>query len=164
MIALHWETAIRACAERVFALLADLRDYDRWLPGSSAFRGTSSISAGPIGVGTTYVEPGPLGVRHGRVTEFVPPKRLAFEQPMTLRPNAMGTIGIRLFMNLTPGTDGVHLRRELQLNPQGPVKLIMPLVLRGFRAENERMLRVLKDYAERAENADSSARKTAGQQ
>jgi hypothetical protein len=52
----------------------------------------------------------------------------------------------------------------LQLDPQGPVKLIMPLVLRAFRAENERMMRVLKDYAERAENADSSARKTAGQQ
>ena len=100
MIALHWETEIRARAERVFALLAELRDYDRWLPNSSAFRGTGSISAGPIGVGTTYVEPGPLGVRHGRVTEFVPPTRLAFEQPMTLRPNAMGVLGIRLFMNL----------------------------------------------------------------
>jgi hypothetical protein len=29
MIALHWEAVIRAPAERVFALLADLRDYDR---------------------------------------------------------------------------------------------------------------------------------------
>ena len=164
MIALHWETEIRGSAERIFALLADLRGYDRWLPGSSAFRGTNSISAGPIGVGTTYVEPGPLGVRHGRVTEFVPPTRLAFEQPMTLRPNAMGVLGIRLFMNLMPGADGVHVRRDLQLDPQGPVKLIMPLVLRAFRAENERMMRVLKDYAERAENTDSSARKTAGQQ
>ena len=163
MIALHWETEIRAGAERVFALLAGLRDYDRWLPSSSAFRGTSSISAGPIGVGTTYVEPGPLGIRHGRVTEFVPPKRLAFEQPMTLRPNAMGLIDIRLLMNLTPGADGVRVRRELQLDPQGPVKLIMPLVLRAFRAENERMMRVLKDYAERAQDADSSARETAGQ-
>ena len=164
MIALHWETEIRGSAERIFALLADLRGYDRWLPGSSAFRGTNSISAGPIGVGTTYVEPGPLGVRHGRVTEFVPPTRLAFEQPMTLRPNAMGVLGIRLFVNLMPGADGVHVRRDLQLDPQGPVKLIMPLVLRAFRAENERMMRVLKDYAERAENTDSSARKTAGQQ
>jgi uncharacterized protein YndB with AHSA1/START domain len=164
MIALHWETEMRARAERVFALLAELRDYDHWLPGSAAFRGTNSISAGPIGVGTTYVEPGPLGVRHGRVTEFLPPKRLAFEQPMMLRPNAMGVIGIRLLMNLTPGGGGVHVRRELQLDPQGPVKLVMPLVLRAFRAENVRMMRILKDYAERAENADSSARKTAGQQ
>jgi uncharacterized protein YndB with AHSA1/START domain len=163
MIALHWETEIRAGAGRVFALLAELRDYDRWLPNSSAFRGTSSISEGPICVGTTYVEPGPLGVRQGRVTEFVPPTRLAFEQPMTLRPNAMGVIGIRLLMNLTPGAKGVRVRRELQLDPQGPVKLVMPLVLRAFRAENERMMRVLKDYAERAENADSPARTTAGQ-
>ena len=162
MIALHWDTEIRAGAERVFALLAELRDYDRWLPGSSAFHGTSSISAGPIGVGTTYVEPGPFGVRHGKVTEFVPPTRLAFEQPMTLRPAAMGMIGIRLSMSLMPGADGVRVRRELQLDPQGPVKLVMPLVLRAFRAENTRMMRVLKDYAERAENAASSAREKTG--
>jgi hypothetical protein len=76
----------------------------------------------------------------------------------------MDAIGIRPFMNLTRGGGGVHVRRELQLDPQGPVKLVMPLVLRAFRAENERMMRILKDYAERTENADSSARKTAGQQ
>jgi hypothetical protein len=50
------------------------------------------------------------------------------------------------------------------LDPQGSVKLVMPLVLRAFRAENARMMSVLKDYAERAENADLSARETAGQQ
>jgi uncharacterized protein YndB with AHSA1/START domain len=159
MIALHWETEICASAERVFALLAELRDYDRWLPNSSAFRGTNSISEGPIGVGTTYIEPGPFGVRHGRVTVFVPPTRLAFEQPMTLRPGAMGMIGIRLSMNLMPGAGSVRVRRELELDPQGPVRVVMPLVLPSFRAENARMMRELKDYAERAETADSSARK-----
>ena len=65
MIKLHFECDIKANAERVFGLLADLRDYDRWLPSSSAFKGTHRISEGPIGVGTTYVEPGPFGARHG---------------------------------------------------------------------------------------------------
>jgi uncharacterized protein YndB with AHSA1/START domain len=68
VVALRFETDVAANIERVFMLLAELRDYDRWLPRSSAFKGTSEISDGPIALGTTYVEPGPLGVRHGRVT------------------------------------------------------------------------------------------------
>ena len=34
---LRFEASIRATADRVFSLLVDLRDYDRWLPRSSAF-------------------------------------------------------------------------------------------------------------------------------
>ncbi len=133
MITLHWKADIRASAERVFSLLAELRDYDRWLPRSSAFRGTDNISEGPIAVGTTYVEPGPLRVRHGKVIEFVPPTSLSFEQPMTMKPKALGVIGIRLRHTLIPGVDTVHLRRELQLDPHGPVKFAMPLVVLAFR-------------------------------
>jgi 3-methyladenine DNA glycosylase Tag len=66
---------------RVFSLLVELRNYDEWLPRSSAFRGTSEIFPGPIAVGTTYVERGPLGVRHGIVTHIVRPTELDFEQP-----------------------------------------------------------------------------------
>ena len=66
---LTFETSIRASAERVFEVLADFRSYDRWLPRSSAFHGTTEISDDPIRLGTTYVEPGPTGVRRGRVIE-----------------------------------------------------------------------------------------------
>ena len=43
MVELSFEAEIRASAERVFSLLLELRDYDRWLPRSSAFHGTSKI-------------------------------------------------------------------------------------------------------------------------
>jgi uncharacterized protein YndB with AHSA1/START domain len=148
MIELRWEADIRASAERVFSLLAELRDYDRWLPRSSSFKGTNNISEGPIGVGTTYTEPGPFGVRHGKVTEFVPPTRLSFEQPMTMKPQALGVIGIRLSHALTPGVDSVHLLRELQIEPHGPVKFALPFVMLAFRAENARMIKTLKAFAE----------------
>jgi uncharacterized protein YndB with AHSA1/START domain len=148
MIELRWEADIRASAERVFSLLARLRDYDRWLPRSSSFKGTNNISEGPIGVGTTYTEPGPFGVRHGKVTEFVPPTRLSFEQPMTMKPQALGVIGIRLSHTLTPGVDSVHLLRALQIEPQGPVKFALPFVMLAFRAENARMIKTLKAFAE----------------
>jgi uncharacterized protein YndB with AHSA1/START domain len=148
MIRLHFECDLKASAERVFGLLADLRDYDRWLPSSSAFKGTHRISVGPIGVGTTYVEPGPFGVRHGRVTEFAPPARLSFEQPMSLKPKAFGVIGIQLFHTLTQGAGSVHVHRELRLEPRGIVRWMMPLIVPAFRAENERMMKALKAYAE----------------
>jgi uncharacterized protein YndB with AHSA1/START domain len=148
MIALTFEADIRASAERLFSLLAELRDYDRWLPPSSSFRGTVEISDGPIAVGTNYVEPGPLGTRHGVVTEMVRPTRLAFEQPMTLKPRWTGVIGIRLSHTLSQNGPTVHLLRALELTPQGPIRWTMPIVVRLFRAENERMMRTLKAYAE----------------
>jgi uncharacterized protein YndB with AHSA1/START domain len=148
MVTLKFEADIGASAERVFALLADLRGYDRWLPGSQAFHGTVAISEGPIAVGTTYVEPGPLGTRHGVVTELDRPTRLAFEQPMTLKPRFTGVIGIKLLHTLTPNGASVHLLRELELTPRGPIRLAMPFVKGMFHVENDRMIRTLKAYAE----------------
>ncbi len=148
MIELNWEIDVRAGAVQVFALLADLRDYPRWLPRSSAFKGTVQISDGPIGVGTTYVEPGPLGTRFGTVTAYVPPARLDFRQPMTLKPAALGVIGIELFHTIAAAADSVHVVRRLHLSPRGPVRLFMPLVIRSFKAENERMMKTLKTFAE----------------
>lgn len=148
MVELSFETDILASTERVFSLLVELRDYDRWLPRSSAFHGTSKISDGPIKVGTTYVEPGPLGTRHGIVTRLIPPTHLDFEQPMTLRPRVFGMIGIKLFHRLTPEGDHVHVFRRLELSPEGPIRLAMPLVISSFRSENERMMKALKTFAE----------------
>jgi hypothetical protein len=48
MIALQFEAEIAASAEQVFSLLADLRDYDRWLPPSLSFHGTVTISEGRL--------------------------------------------------------------------------------------------------------------------
>ena len=148
MIELHFEKSIRASAERVFGLLVELREYDRWLPRSAAFRGTSQISDGPIREGTTYLEDSPSGVRRGRVTRLLRPTQLDFEQPMHLKPRILGQIGIRLFHTLTPTTDGVHVLRRLELSPRGPMRAVMPLVVRAFRAENQRMLEILRNVAE----------------
>jgi uncharacterized protein YndB with AHSA1/START domain len=148
LIELRFERLIGANAESVFALLADLRDYDRWLPRSHVFHGTSRISEGPVGVGTTYVEDSPFGIRRGTVTGFVPPSILNFKQPMQLKPAFFGAIGIKLFHVLAPQRQGVHLLRRLELSPQGLVTPLMPLVAQAFRMENERMMTALKTFAE----------------
>jgi len=124
-------------------LLAEPRDYDRWLPGSLAFHGTLNISEGPITVGT-YMEPGPLGV----IMEMDRPTRLALEQPMRLRPPALGVIGIKLFHTLTPKGSSLHLLRALELSPRGLVRLGMPFVVKMFRIEDKRIMGTLKAYAE----------------
>jgi uncharacterized protein YndB with AHSA1/START domain len=148
LIEFRFERLIRADAGFVFALLADLRDYDRWLPRSTAFHGTSRISGGPVRIGTTYIEESPVGVRHGIITAFVPPTMLNFEQPMQLKPAFSGEIGIKLFHTLTPQGERVQVLRQLQLTPKGPVTLLMPIIARAFRAENERMMDRLKTFAE----------------
>jgi uncharacterized protein YndB with AHSA1/START domain len=149
VVKLRFEVEIGASAEQVFALLADLRGYESWLPRSRAWQGTSHITAGPTRVGTTYVEPGPFGVRHGRVTECDPPTRLGFEQPMTSKHLALGVIGIRLAHTLTPEGRGVRLLRVVELEPRGPVFVVLPLLVAPFRAENARMMRALKARAEK---------------
>lgn len=44
ILELRFETQIRASPESVFNLLAELRGYEQWLPGSVAFHGTTHIS------------------------------------------------------------------------------------------------------------------------
>jgi hypothetical protein len=88
-------------------------------------------------------------VRHGRVTEFDPPTRLGFEQPMTSKHLALGVIGIRLAHTLTPESRGVRLLRVLELEPRGPVRVVLPLMVSAFRAENARTMRALKAFAEK---------------
>jgi uncharacterized protein YndB with AHSA1/START domain len=148
MVEIHMEVDIEASAEEVFDAIADLRGYDRWLPHSSAFEGTTEISPGPIAAGTTYVEPGSTGVRNGTVAEFERPSRVTFDQPMTLKPQLLGTIGIRLRCTLTPEAGSVHVERDVTVDVPWRLKLAQPLVVRRIRTENERIMRALKTFAE----------------
>jgi hypothetical protein len=85
MIEIPSEADIQCAVERIFDLVIDLRGQDRWLTPSSAFHGTTEISSNPVALGTTYREPGPLGVRIGTVTEFERPTKVTFHQPMTVK-------------------------------------------------------------------------------
>lgn len=145
---MQWSVTIAAPAELVFDTIADLRAYDDWLPRSSAFHGTTILTDGPVTVGTRYVEPGPFGTRHGIVTRCSRPKRLDFEQPMTMRPALLGVIGITLTHEIEPAGPDTRLRRRLDLAPNGPARWFAPLLDRAFRAENERMLPILKQACE----------------
>jgi uncharacterized protein YndB with AHSA1/START domain len=95
------ETEVNCTADTIFAVIVDLRGYDRWLTPSTAYAGTTDVSADPINAGTTYVESGPGGVRHGTITEFQPPTGVVFHQPMTLKPRPLRIINIHVRYTLT---------------------------------------------------------------
>jgi uncharacterized protein YndB with AHSA1/START domain len=145
---LRFETEIAASAETVFDLIADLRGYDRWLPRSKDFPGTTEISDGRVGVGTTYVEDASTGVRRGRITEFARPRRIVFDQPMSLKPRFMGVIRIVASYDLEPRGDSVHVRRVVVLDFPPAMKPVQRVVVPRFRRENERTLAALKQFSE----------------
>lgn len=146
---------IHGPAEQIFDLIMDFRGQDRWLPGSVAFRGTTQISSDPVTLGTTYREPGPLGVRNGEVTELERPAKITFRQPMTLRLRA-GILDVTLRYTLTPltsltsppGPGPTHVTRVVTLRIPGSLALVQPVIVRSFRTESTRTLMALKAYVD----------------
>lgn len=146
---LHFTILINGSAETIFALLADLSHYDRWLPGSKAFGEIRDITPLPIGLGTTYIDVGPSGIRHGEVTEFDPPMCLSFHQPMQVKQGMVkGSIDIHQRHTLEQVEQTTRVNRDLTVEIQGLLKLAQPFVLSAFRKENERVLLALKHFVE----------------
>jgi Polyketide cyclase / dehydrase and lipid transport len=141
------EADIRCSAEQVFDLIIDFGGQDRWLARSSAFHGTEEVSSNPVALGSTYREPGPLGVRNGTVTEFERPTKLTFHQPMTVR-LGLGTIDVTMRYTLAPGSESTHVCRVVTIEVPWSLKLLQPAVVRGFRVESARTLLALKAYAD----------------
>jgi uncharacterized protein YndB with AHSA1/START domain len=72
---------IEGSPETIFDLIPN---YGRWLPGSEAFGGTTNVLPCHVRLGTTHLDAGPAGQRPGSVTEYDPPKHIAFHHTMRL--------------------------------------------------------------------------------
>ena len=141
------EADINCSADKIFDVIIDFAGQDRWLTHSSAYHGTTEISANPVTLGATYREPGPAGVRHGTVTELERPTKLTCHQPLVMKMH-MGTIDVTMRCTLTPGAESTRVERVFSLAVPGHLKLMQPMLVRAFRAENRRTLLALKAYAE----------------
>jgi hypothetical protein len=139
---------IHCPAGTIFDLIVDLRGQRRWLTRSSSFRGTEDVSENPVRIGSTYREPGPLGVRNGTVTEFERPAKITFHQPMTLRLQ-LGTIDVTMRYTLDQQAETTHVERHVTLGIPRSLRLLQPVVVGAFRGESARTLRALKAYADR---------------
>lgn len=149
MIQIRQNAEIRAPAVDIFAAIIDLPGYNRWLPESSAFKGTTEVSTNPVRLGTTYIEPGPSGVRYGQVTEFEEPTKVTFHHPMTLKPLFLG-ITIDVTVSITIRQEGAvsHVDRVVSLDIPWLLRLIQSVVIKAFQKESSRTLVTLKSYVE----------------
>jgi len=146
---LKFTSQIAGPPEVVFDLVADLPNYGRWLPGSSAFEGTTNVTPYPVRLGTTYLETGPVQ-KPGRVTEFDRPRRIGFQHTVQIRSPIHTDVEARIRYTFEASQGGTAVLRELDLTYElrGLLKLLTPVLLAGFRKENLRTLSCLKRHVE----------------
>ncbi len=142
---------IQGSPETIFALIADMPNYGRWLPGSEAFGGTTEVSPYPVRLGTTYLDAGPAGQRPGSVTGYDPPKYIAFQHTMLLKRGPLtANVDVHIRYRFEPVERATRVIRDLDLTIQIPglLRLAEPLVVYLFRKENGRILAELKRFVE----------------
>ncbi len=156
MPALHFTAHIDGPGETIFALIADLTRYDRWLPRSRAFGAVTQVSHTPVGPGTTYVDIGPSGAMHGSVTDYEPPARIAFQQSMPVKVLLFaGTLDLHIRYTLEPIGQATQVSRDVTFQLPGALKAAQPIIVATVRRESERLLQVMKRYVEtRPEDGD----------
>ncbi len=145
----RFSSEMAAQSHIVFAVVADLPNYSRWLADSSAFGGTNTITPYPIRVGTTYVEAPPVE-KQGVVTEFEPPSHIGFHQVAQVRRPISVDVDARIRYSFEPRDRSTLVIRELRLTWESPglFKIATPLLVWGFQKENLRTLSSLKRYVE----------------
>jgi len=142
---------IEGSPETIFDLIADMPNYDRWLPGSKAFGAITEITPYPVRLGTTFLDAGPMGQRPGSVTEYDRPKSIAFHLTMLLKQGPLTAhVDVHIRYSLEPSDRATLVIRALDLTIQIPglLKIVEPLVIAAFRKENVRILAELKRYVE----------------
>ena len=146
---LRFTSQLAGPPETVFDLVADMPNYGRWLPDSSAFGGTVDVTPYPVRLGTTYLDAGPIE-KPGKVIEFDRPRHLGFRHTVKIRSPIETDVDARIRYTFEPSQGSTAVVRELDLiiDLRGPLKLLTPLLLRGFRKENVRTLACLKRYVE----------------
>lgn len=130
--------------EQVFALIADLPNYPRWLPPSNLYAATTQVSDTPIRLGTTYMD-GSKAVLRGSVTEYRPSHALAFHQEAR---SPLGRLTIDIQYRLEALGTGTRVYRTTTPRFSGVLALLRPMIVRSIRRENTRTLAMMQQYLE----------------
>jgi len=149
MPVLRFTAHIEGSSERIFALIADLIRYDRWLPRSKAFGSVTKVSQVPVGLGTTYVDSGSSGDMKGAITEYQPPTRIVFQQSMPVKLLLFaGILELYIRYTLEPAGRETNVVREVSFELPGALKVAHPVVAATVRRESGRLLQDMKRYVE----------------
>jgi len=103
-----------------------------------------------VRLGTTYLDAGPI-LKPGSVSGFDRPNHISLHHVVRLRRWFLKTdIDARIRYTFTAKDGGTSVVRSLMLgfDLKGISRLLLPLLINGFRQENDRVLAALKRYAE----------------
>lgn len=147
---LIFKAQIRGNQEQIFELVADMPNYGRWLPNSSAFGGTVNVTPYPVRLGTTYLDAGAIE-KPGSVTEYAPPHYISFRHTVQIRQRFLRTdvdACIRYSFESKPPDVLVERSLSLVFDLNGIWRLSPPFIVYGFRKENLRTMAALKRFVE----------------
>jgi uncharacterized protein YndB with AHSA1/START domain len=111
---------IRRPVAEVFAFLADFENVPKW---NYAIVETRKVSAGPVGIGTTYHQTRSIPSRSDEsfeVTAFEPPRRLEIQ-------GQIGPFRARIDYVLEPTGAGTTVRNSVDLRSSGLSAIVAPL-------------------------------------
>jgi uncharacterized protein YndB with AHSA1/START domain len=133
-------------AEQVFELATDLPRYSDWMPRSGIFKECRQTSDGPVGLGTTYLDDGRMGLFRGEVVTFEKPTRVVFKE--TRRWFGSTAIDVRLLYEFLPASRGTAVHHTAESELHGMMRMMRPMVALIGRGERRRTVAALKKAAE----------------
>lgn len=77
-------TTIDRSIDDVFTRLADIDGYRTWMHRTGLFRRSVQTANGPLGSGTAYSDATRMGTFRGHITDYQPPRRIAFRETLRL--------------------------------------------------------------------------------
>jgi uncharacterized protein YndB with AHSA1/START domain len=126
----------------VFARLADLDDYRRWMRRTGLFRRSGQTSDGPLALGTAYFDATRMGTFHGEVTAYEPPARIAFRE--TLRWFGSDLMQARPGYVLEADGDRTIVHHVAEGELFGMMRLMKPVAALLARSERARTVESLR--------------------
>jgi uncharacterized protein YndB with AHSA1/START domain len=142
MVRIEGEIVIHRPVEEVFDFVADERNEPRYNP---RMRRAEKVSEGPIGVGTRFrAETVSMARTVPMVIEFT-----GYERPRRLSSTThMSSMDLQGTLTFDPDPEGTRMRWSWQLEPQGALKVMRPLVAVMGRRQEQRIWTSLKHLLE----------------
>ena len=147
-----YSSSIAAPPELLFDLLADMPNYDRWLPPSGQFARTTDVEPYPVQLGSRYHygKPDQPGKDwRGTVTGFQRPGSIDFHHTIGVR-QLRTTVDVHIHYSFEPDQTGTVVNRWLILDFTMPAvfRPLRPVITAKFDQENLRTMAAVKQYAE----------------
>ncbi|MGD2051973.1 MAG: SRPBCC family protein [Acidimicrobiia bacterium] len=136
--------------EDVYAYVSDLTHTPEW---NGAITAAAKTSPGPVAIGTRYRLARSLPRHDTEMLEIValqPPRRIEVQ-------GALARLPARLSYELEPTEAGTRLVNRVELDPQGPLRLLGPIVAGRIRGGVAGNLAALKRILERGTRRQGTA-------